>query len=240
MKILGIESAAMTASVALLKDDAIVCEYTTNFKKTHSQTLLPMIEEVMRMTDTAAKDVDVFAVSEGPGSFTGLRIGAATVKGLAYAVNKPVVGVPTLDALAYVCCGSQYVLCPMMDARRTEVYTGLYVFENEAFIRLEEPCCLPVREQVEAAEKIAAEKGKKVLYLGDGADVYKNVILECAKIGPVFAPAHVKSEKASAIAEYGRVLFEQGKAVDAFSFEPVYLKKSQAEQEREAAGLATE
>ncbi len=240
MKILGIESAAMTASIALLKDDAIVCEYTTNFKKTHSQTLLPMIKEVLQMTDTAAKDVDVFAVSEGPGSFTGLRIGAATVKGLAYAVNKPVVGVPTLDALAYVCYGSQYVLCPMMDARRTEVYTGLYLFENEEFIRLEAPCCLPVREQVKNAETLAKEKGRKVLYFGDGADVYKNVIQECAEIPPVFAPAHIKSEKASAIAEYGRVLYEQGKAVSAFEFEPVYLKKSQAEQEREAAGLATE
>lgn len=240
MKILGIESAAMTASAALLKDDAIVCEYTTNFKKTHSQTLLPMIRSVMEITETAAKDVDVFAVSEGPGSFTGLRIGAATVKGLAYAADKPVVGVPTLAAMAYACHGSQYVLCPMMDARRTEVYTALYRFDGEAFICLKESCCLPVREIVAEAEACAAETGSRVLYLGDGADVYKELILSTAAAAPVFAPAHMKSPRASAVAEYGRVLFEQGKAVSAFEFEPVYLKKSQAEQEREAAGLATE
>ena len=126
MIILGIESAALTASVAVVTDDLLTAEYTVNHKITHSQTLLPMLDEIVRMTQTDKHAVDAIAVSAGPGSFTGLRIGAATAKGLGLALNRPLVPVPTLDAAAFNLYGTEALICPVMDARRNQVYNGLY------------------------------------------------------------------------------------------------------------------
>ena len=131
MKILGIESSSLVASVAILTDDVITAEYTVNFKKTHSQTLLPMIDEVVRMTETNLEEMDAIAVSGGPGSFTGLRIGSATAKGLGLALEKPLIHVPTIEAMAYGCFRSSDIICPIMDARRNQVYTGIYCFDGE-------------------------------------------------------------------------------------------------------------
>lgn len=133
MLLLAIESSGLVASVAIMSEDKLIGEYTTNFKKTHSQTLLPMLDEVVRMTGISLDDVDAIAVSGGPGSFTGLRIGAATAKGLGLALDKPLIHVPTVDALAYNLFGTNQVICPIMDARRQQVYTGLYTFEGDAF-----------------------------------------------------------------------------------------------------------
>jgi len=118
MKVLAIESSAVTASVAIMTEDTLIAEYTINYKKTHSQTLLPMIDEICRMTETDVSDIDIVAVSDGPGSFTGLRIGAATGKGIALAKDKPMVAVPTLEAMAYNLMGDKRLICPVMDARR--------------------------------------------------------------------------------------------------------------------------
>ena len=124
MKVLAIESSAVTASVAIMTEDTLIAEYTINYKKTHSQTLLPMIDEICRMTENNAADCDIVAVSDGPGSFTGLRIGAATGKGLALALDKPMVAVPTLEAMAYNFYGDDRIICPVMDARRAHLYSG--------------------------------------------------------------------------------------------------------------------
>ena len=129
MLLAAIESSGLVASVAFMTEDKLIGEYTTNFKKTHSQTLLPMFDEVVRMTGIRLEDLDAIVVSGGPGSFTGLRIGAATAKGLGLALDKPLISVPTVDALAYNLYGTQQVICPIMDARRQQVYTGLYTFE---------------------------------------------------------------------------------------------------------------
>ena len=131
MKILGIESASLTASAAIWEDDILTAEYTVNYKKTHSQTLLPMIDEIVTMTETDLETVDAIAVSGGPGSFTGLRIGSATAKGLGLALKKPLIHVPTLDAMAYQHYGTDRVICPMLDARRGQVYVGIYQFHEE-------------------------------------------------------------------------------------------------------------
>ncbi|MFQ7395423.1 MAG: tRNA (adenosine(37)-N6)-threonylcarbamoyltransferase complex dimerization subunit type 1 TsaB [Lachnospira eligens] len=125
MRILSIESSAVTASVAILEDDTLVAEYTINHKMTHSQTLLPMIDEIFSMVQLKPDDVDVIAVSKGPGSFTGLRIGAATGKGIALALDKKMVAVPTLAAMAYNLYGDRYI-CPVMDARRN-ICTAEYI-----------------------------------------------------------------------------------------------------------------
>ena len=130
MRILGIESSSLVASVAIVTDDILTAEYTVNLKKTHSQTLLPMIDEVIRMLEIELDSIDAIAVSGGPGSFTGLRIGSATAKGLGLAMKKPLIHVPTVDAMAYGLYGTDALICPVMDARRNQVYTGLYHFRD--------------------------------------------------------------------------------------------------------------
>ena len=144
MRILGIESSALVASVALVTDDILTAEYTVDFKKTHSQTLLPMIDEVARMLELDLNTIDAIAVAGGPGSFTGLRIGAATAKGLGLALEKPLIHVPTVDALAYNLWGAKALVCPIMDARRRQVYTGLYRMNPEMETQMERRPWMPV------------------------------------------------------------------------------------------------
>ena len=126
MKILGIDSSGLVASVAVTEDDNLLGEFTMNYKKTHSQTLLPMLDELAKMIELDLNTIDAIAVSGGPGSFTGLRIGSATAKGLGLALEKPLIHIPTVDALAYNLCGHRDMVCPLMDARRNQTYTGLY------------------------------------------------------------------------------------------------------------------
>lgn len=128
MKILGLESSGLVAGVAVVEDGILLAEYNVNYKKTHSQTLLPMLDEVRRMLELDMDTIDAIAVASGPGSFTGLRIGSATAKGLGLALDKPIVEVPTLEGLAYNLCGTQAKVCPLMDARRNQVYTAIYEF----------------------------------------------------------------------------------------------------------------
>lgn len=132
MKILGIDSSGLVASAAVVEDDNLLAEYTVNYKKTHSQTLLPMIDEIVRMTELDLNTLDGIAVAAGPGSFTGLRIGSATAKGLGLALGKPLVEIPTLEGLAYNLYGTEKLVCPMMDARRNQVYTGIYEFRGRS------------------------------------------------------------------------------------------------------------
>ena len=127
MKILGLDSSGIVASVAVVEDEILTAEYTVNYKKTHSQTLLPMLDEVAKMTELDLDTVDAIAVAGGPGSFTGLRIGSATAKGLGLALGKPLIHVPTMDAMGYCLYGASALICPMLDARRQQVYTGHYL-----------------------------------------------------------------------------------------------------------------
>ncbi len=133
MKILAIESSGLAASVAIATEGRLIAEYTTNFKKTHSETLMPMIDEIVRSTDTDLKEIDAIAICSGPGSFTGLRIGAATAKGLGLALGRPLVAVPTLQAMAYNFYGANQLVAPMLDARRDQVFAGVYTFSEEFY-----------------------------------------------------------------------------------------------------------
>ena len=146
MKILALDSSGLVASVAVVEDDNLLAEYTINYKKTHSQTLLPMIDTVAQMIELDLKTIDAIAVSAGPGSFTGLRIGSATAKGLALALEKEIISVPTVDALAYNLWGAEAYICPLMDARRNQTYTGLYRFVDGVMETLVEPCVVPLEE----------------------------------------------------------------------------------------------
>ncbi len=131
MKILAVDSSGLVASVAVVEEDTMLAEYTVNYKKTHSQTLLPMLHEIVQMIELDLHSVDAIAVSAGPGSFTGLRIGSATAKGLGLALQKPIISIPTVEGLAYNLVGTNKLICPIMDARRNQVYTGLYQFEGQ-------------------------------------------------------------------------------------------------------------
>lgn len=230
MRILGIESASLVASVAIVTDDVITAEYTVNLKKTHSQTLLPMIDEIVKMLEVPLESIDAIAVSGGPGSFTGLRIGSATAKGLGLALKKPLIHVPTMDAMGYCLYGASALICPMLDARRQQVYTGLYRYEEKFEI---------VKEQyitdIHALIAELNERGERVIFLGDGVPVNRAVIEEEMKVPYSFAPAQASRQRASAVAALGAVYLAEGKTETAAEHKPDYLRKSQAEREREVA-----
>lgn len=228
MKVLGIDSSGLVASVAVAEDDKLLAEYTVNYKKTHSQTLLPMLDEIVRMTELDLKDIDAIAVAAGPGSFTGLRIGCATAKGLGLALDKPLIAVPTVEALAYNLWGCAHLVCPMMDARRSQVYTGIYRFERDSLKILEGQMALGVEE---LAEKLNA-LGRDVVFLGDGVPVYREILEEKVRVGHLYAPAHLNKQRAGAVAALGLVYAAEGKFQTAAEHQPDYLRLSQAERER--------
>lgn len=228
MRILALDSSGLVATVALLENDQTIAEYTVNYKKTHSQTLLPMLDEIVRMTEFDLNTIDAIAVAGGPGSFTGLRIGSATAKGLGLALGKPLIHVPTVDGMAYQLYGVKGLICPMMDARRNQVYTGIYRFE-ETFEVVEGQMAIAVSELI---EKLNAY-GEKVVFLGDGVPVYNKMLEEGLRIEYTFAPAFANRQSAAAVGTLAMKYFEEGKIESASAHQPDYLRLSQAERERE-------
>jgi tRNA threonylcarbamoyladenosine biosynthesis protein TsaB len=228
MKILAIDSSGLVASAAIIEDENMVAEYTINYKKTHSQTLLPMVNEIVKMTDTDLATIDAIAVAGGPGSFTGLRIGSATAKGLGLALNKPLISVPTVDGLAFNIYGTDKIICPIMDAKRNQVYTGLYEFINEQFHIIEEQMAISINEIVSKINAI----GRAVIFAGDGISVYANQIKEQIIVDYSFAPAHLNKQRAAAIGTLAKNYYMQEKTETAAEHKPDYLRLSQAERER--------
>ena len=233
MKIAALDSSGLVASVAVIEDEVLVAEYTVNHKKTHSQTLLPMLDEIKRMVELDLGTLDAIAVSAGPGSFTGLRIGSATAKGLGLALNIPLVSVPTIDALAYNLYGTDKLICPIMDARRNQVYTGIYESvrnEDGTYVqrRILEQCAIGIEE---IAKKLNG-LGREVVFLGDGVPVFKEQLAQIMNVPYSFAPANMNRQHAAAVAVLGMQLYRQGKAESAAEHKPEYLRVSQAERER--------
>lgn len=232
MKILGLDSSGLVASVAIVEDDNLLGEYTVNYKKTHSQTLLPMLDEVAKMIELDLATIDAIAIAGGPGSFTGLRIGSATAKGLGLALKKPIVNVPTVEGLAYNLVGCPEVVCPLMDARRNQTYTGLYTFSGNDMETLKEQCAVGIDEIVEKINTI----GKKVAFLGDGVPVFREYIAEYCKVPYRLAPAHMNKQRAGSVAALGMQYFSKGQYETAEEHKPEYLRLSQAERERMEKG----
>ena len=238
MKILALDSSGLVASVAVVEDDNLVAEYTMNYKKTHSQTLLPMLDEVKKMVELDLTTIDAIAVAAGPGSFTGLRIGSATAKGFGLALDKPIIPVPTVDALAYNMYGSSGIICPIMDARRNQVYTGLYEFnieaDNKGFAMncIEKQCAVDIVEIVEKVNEI----GREVTFLGDGVAVYREQIEKNIKVPYSFAPACCNRQRAACVAVLAKELYAAGIVQTAAEHAPEYLRLSQAERERKEQG----
>lgn len=231
MKILGVDSSGLVASVAYLEDGIIKGNLSVNYQKTHSQTLLPMLDELVKTLNIDLKEIDCIAVANGPGSFTGLRIGVATVKGLGLAIDKKTVGVSTLEALALNWQGVSGLVCPIMDARRSQVYTAVYKYsaklpESEAVI---EPDSLLIEELCDKLNEI----GEKVYFTGDGVPVYRKYIEDNLKVPFEFPTAANAYQNAANIAVLGEFYAKKGQAVEAKDLTPVYLRKPQAERERE-------
>ena len=218
MKILGLDSSGIVASVAIVEDENLIAEYTVNYKKTHSQTLLPMLDELVKMTELDLDTIDAIAVAAGPGSF----------KGLGLALKKPLVEIPTVDALAYNLYDSRALICPIMDARRSQVYTGIYRFQEHKLVTVEAQMAVPMAEMI---EKLNA-RGEEVVFLGDGVPVFGKMIQENLKVPYSFAPAHVNKQRAAAVAALGEIYVKEGKIVTAMEHVPEYLRVSQAERER--------
>ena len=170
MKILALDSSGLVASAAIVAEDVTIAEYTVNHKKTHSQTLLPMLDEIRRMTELDLSTIDAIAIACGPGSFTGLRIGAATAKGLGLALNIPIIPVPTVDSLAYNLYGSEKIICPLMDARRNQVYTGLYTFKDGELVTIEPQCAVDIAQIL---DKINAVKEGHISSIKIGTTFYR-------------------------------------------------------------------
>ena len=232
MRILGIESSSLVAGVALVTDGILTAEYTVNYKKTHSQTLLPMLDEVSRLLELDLHTIDGIAVSAGPGSFTGLRIGSATAKGLGLALKKPLFAVPTVEALAYNLWGSSALICPIMDARRSQVYTGLYYAEEELQTE-KEPCAMDMHELISELNA----RGERTVFLGDGVPVYESLIRRELTVAYSFARPQSSRQRAASVAALGELYMKQGRMVTAADFKPEYLRKPQAEREREGIEL---
>lgn len=234
MKILALDSSGLVASAAVVQDGVLTAEYTVNYKITHSQTLLPMLQELKEMIELDLDTIDAIALAAGPGSFTGLRIGSATAKGLGLALNKPLIEVPTLAGLAYHFWGSEKLICPLMDARRNQVYTGIYTFEKETgksgyrMCTVKEQSAVSIQEILDELDNM----GREVVFLGDGVPVFQSVIKEKLKVPFAFAPAHLNRQRAAAVAALAEIYYSEGKTVSAGEHRPEYLRLSQAERER--------
>ena len=231
MKVLGIDSSGLVASVAVVEDDILLAEYTVNYKKTHSQTLLPMLKEIGDMINLDLNSLDAIAIAAGPGSFTGLRIGSATAKGLGLALDKPIIPVPTVDGLAYDLWGTDKIVCPIMDARRNQVYTGIYQMDGDKLQVLEAQMAVEIDE---LAKKLCTY-GKPVIFLGDGVPVHKDRLEKelMTNHDIAFAPAHMNQQRAAAVGMLGIQYYKEGKTETAMEHKPDYLRVSQAERERE-------
>ena len=228
MKILGLDSSGIVASVAIVEDDVLIAEYTVNYKKTHSQTLLPMLDEIAKMTELDLNSIDAIAVAAGPGSFTGLRIGSATAKGLGLALKKPLIAIPTVEGLAYNLYDISGLICPIMDARRKQVYTGIYRFTDHQLKVVEDQMAVPMETVIEKLNQY----GEAVTFLGDGVPVFHELMAEKMSVPYSFAPAHVNTQRAAAVAALGEIYYRQGKTETAMEHVPDYLRVSQAERER--------
>lgn len=228
MKVLSIESSGLVASVAVMSDGILVGEYTIHNKKTHSQTLLPMISDLLEMAEVSPEELDCIAASAGPGSFTGLRIGASTAKGLAWTLGIPIVPVSSLMGLAANIQGQGNIVCPVMDARRNQAYFGIYRITERIPEIITEPGVSAIEEVMSKVNAIGGE----VVFLGDGVPVFETTIREQAECAVSFAAPKDRYQSGASVAALGALLFEQKRFVRAEEFVPVYLRKSQAERER--------
>jgi tRNA threonylcarbamoyladenosine biosynthesis protein TsaB len=226
MKIFACDSTAKTASVALCEDNILLAEFTQNGGNTHSETLLPMTEVLLNSMKTDIDEIDIFAVSEGPGSFTGVRIGAATVKGFAHRKDKPCIGVSTLEALATnLAFGENKIIIPVMDARRGQFYTAKFAFKDGMLTRL----CDDMAQSFDDFLTEVRELGSKVYLCGDGYSAGRKLL------GDEYSyetPEKLRYQSAYSVAQIAYKEYLDGDRTSAEELRPTYLRLPQAERDR--------
>ena len=227
MKILAFESSAKAASVALMEDGVLLAEQFQNNGKTHSATLMPMAEAILKDCDLTAADVDCVAVAIGPGSFTGVRIGVSAAKGFAWAGDKPCCPVSTLLGMASQMKMMTGMICPVMDARRNEVYNALFESDGETLTRITEDRAIALADLKKELETVE----KPIFLVGDGSNLCYNTLKEDLP-ALVYPPCHLEMQRASGVAMAAESLLGAGETISSGEMTPNYLRLSQAERER--------
>lgn len=228
MKILAIDTSTVVASVCIIEDEKILGEININYKQNHSTIIMPLIDELLAKLDLDIQDIDCFAVAKGPGSFTGLRIGVATIKAMAQASNKPIVAISTLQAMAYNIFDTSRYIVPIIDAKSERIFSGIYKFEEDKLEVVLEDSPLTILELIEYIES----NDINPIFLGDGATVYKD-LLSSKFSRECFAPSNLNIQKASSLASLAIDYFKAGKVISYRELEIEYLRKPQAQRELE-------
>lgn len=230
MKLLGIETSTRTGSVAIIEGEEIIAEYTLNIQETHTSRLMPALDHILKEAHLTIHQMDAIAVSLGPGSFTGLRIGVATAKGLCLALRKPLVGIPTLDAFAHNICCTSHIICPLLDARKGEVYAALYRYRapiaGHELQKLTSELVLPLDE-------LLSKINNSAVFLGDALDKYRNLIERNLREDAFFAPPYLNLPRAANVAVLGLEKLKSGEETDLQNIEPLYVRRPEAEVKRE-------
>lgn len=227
MRVLGIDTSSLLGGVAIVEDERLLAESRLNVAVAHSERLMGEVERMVRHSGLGLKDIDVFAVAIGPGSFTGLRVGLSTVKGLVYATGRPMVSVPTLEALAWNVPFCRHQVCPLLDARRGEVYAGLFRWADGGFARL-------FGEEALRIADLLGRTAEETLFLGEGALLYRKQIAETLGARAHWAPGVAMVPAASNVALLGGKAALNGAFADPVTATPLYLRKSEAERVRES------
>lgn len=212
----------MAGSIAINTDDRLIAGIMLDINVAHSERLMSCIEWLLKASRLSTDDIDAIAISIGPGSFTGLRIGLSTAKGLSYATRKPLIAVPTLDAFARRIPFTQYNICPMLDARKDEVYTGLYRWNGDNLEKI-------IHETAIRADEFLRLISGRTIFMGDGARLYKRLIANTLKDDAFFAPPNMMNPSASTIAEIAIEKFRRGETADLLTITPLYIRRSEAE-----------
>lgn len=229
MIILGIESSSKTGSVALLEDGVLLGEYRLHGQKTHSQTLMPMLASLLKEMNKKPKDIDRIAISQGPGSFTGLRIGSGMAKGLALSLDIDIVPVSTLEAMAFMYYGYKGLICPMMDARRGNVYSGLYRFIDGELRVVKEDGLYSMETYLQEIKSLCEVENLSLLCTGDGVATFEAKIRENFPLVDI-PPHFARVESAAAVATLGYL--NPQKSMNSLDYRPLYLRSTQAEREK--------
>ena len=227
--ILALDTSSIVCTVAIMDDDRLIGEQIINHKMTHSQKLMPAIDMLLKSCEVSMKDIDLIAVAEGPGSFTGLRIGVATAKGLAHTMNIPVIGVSTLDALAMNVPFANGLVCPLLDARRDQVYTAVYKWDHGILEVIEKPMAISIDELIEKL----LPRPEKIVFIGDGAIKNKDKLVENLKDRVEIGPNTIRMPRASSVAQIALKKGKDGDTQSFYSLVPEYLRKSEAERQYE-------
>jgi len=223
MKLLALETSTLMGSIALVSDGKLISEYQTGIMQTYSELLLPLIDQVLRASGVTIEEIDTFAVAQGPGSFTALRIGMSVIMGLALARHKQVVPVPSLDGLAYNVCCSRHLMCPLLDARKGEVYGALYKGSADTMLQRLTPY------MVTRPDKLIEDITETVVFLGDGTTLYKDLLVDKLQEKALFAPLHLSHPRASAIAALALQKMSGHVSSATENIAPLYVRHPDAE-----------